>query len=64
MAEKDFDLFKQFVGSQENFSDADPEARVSSVRKLASVLFGFVFLCDENVVKFEIHFISPPSHRR
>ncbi len=43
MAEKDFDPFKQFVESQEDFGDADPEARVSSVRKLASVLFGFVY---------------------
>lgn len=43
MAKKDFDPFKKFAGRQEDFGGADPEVRVSSARKLASVLFGFVY---------------------
>lgn len=43
MTEKDFDPFKQFAESREDLGGADHEAQVSSLRKLASVLYGFIY---------------------
>lgn len=41
--ENEFNPFKQFAESREDFGGADHEAQVSGFRKLASVVYGFIY---------------------
>lgn len=43
MPEQDFDPFKQFAENQEDFDGAHHDARISDLRKLASVVYGFIY---------------------
>ena len=43
MTEKDFGLINQLAESREDFGDTDYKARVSGLRMVASVLYGFIY---------------------